>query len=78
MNISESETAMRKARKDRLITGFRSVVKKLNEIEEKLYVGGLRGKQHDDLLTEYRNLSVRLINIEYELTNDFGVNTEYL
>lgn len=78
MNISENEAAMRKARRDRLIANFRAIVSRLNEVEEKLHSGNLTAKQNDDLLTIYRNLSVRLTHVENELVNDFGVNTERL
>lgn len=78
MNISKNEAAMRKAQKDKLIAAFRKTVSRLNAIEDRLYAGDLTAKENEELLTEYRNLSVRLVNLENELTTDFKVNTEYL
>lgn len=78
MNISENKIAMRKARRDKLIASYRNVVRRLNIIEDRLHVCGLTAKENDDLLTEYRNLSVKITHLEYELTYDFGINTENL
>jgi hypothetical protein len=78
MNTSENKAALRKARKDKLVAGFRTTVGRLNTIEDRLHAGGLTAKENDDLLTEYRNLSVCLTRLEDELANDFGINTERL